>query len=97
MHCMQCTRNKGLVCRTSPLRRFMPSVSRMERNADGALKDPFGRPLAPFIVMERGEGLQQRVKNGPVDPFVAAQVSLVVHELLDTCKYFPDEAVAPFE
>lgn len=62
--------------RTSPLRRFMPTVSRMERNADGALKDPFGQPLAPFIVMERGEGLQGRVQKGPVDTFVAAQVPL---------------------
>lgn len=52
----------------------MPSVSRMERNADGAIKDPFGKPLAPFIVMDKGESLQELVKNGRVDVFTAAQV-----------------------
>ena len=67
------------IFRTSPLRRFMPSMSRMERNADGALKDPFGKPLAPFIVMERGEVIQERVKSGPVDTFIAAQVTLITN------------------
>lgn len=58
----------------SPLRHFMPSVIRMDSNEGGALRDPFGGVLAPFIVMEKGESLQVRARKGRVDLFTAAQV-----------------------
>ena len=62
------------VYRGSPLRHFMPSVIRMDSNEGGALRDPFGGVLAPFIVMEKGESLQCRARKGRVDLFTAAQV-----------------------
>jgi hypothetical protein len=62
------------VYRSSPLRHFMPMVSLIERNSNGAVKDPFGRPLAPFIVMEKGQSLQEKLMNGRLDPYGAAQV-----------------------
>lgn len=60
-----------------PLRRFMPSVVKYADNSDGASTDPFGTPLQPFIVMEKGECLQDRARNWPVDVFTAAQVRLL--------------------
>lgn len=62
------------VYRSSPLRHFMPSVVRAVANADRGLLDPFGGVLPPFIVMEKGESLQERARNRPVDLFTAAQV-----------------------
>lgn len=62
------------VYRSSPLRHFMPSVLCMECNERGAIQDPLGGVLAPLIVMEKGESLQERARNGRVDLFTAAQV-----------------------
>lgn len=67
------------VYRTSPLRHFMPSVVRVVANDDRANVDPFGGVLPPFIVMEKGESLQERARNSPVDIFTAAQVLPLHH------------------
>ncbi|NJR42311.1 MAG: hypothetical protein HC767_06280 [Akkermansiaceae bacterium] len=56
------------------LRRFMPTVVKFAANRDHAITDPFGSPLPPFIVMEKGESLRDRAKNSRVDVFTAAQV-----------------------
>jgi hypothetical protein len=63
------------VYRSSPLRSFMPSVLHFEGNEDCRIRDPFGGLIAPFIVMEKGESLQERARNCRVDVFTAAQVS----------------------
>lgn len=56
------------------LRRFMPKVVKYVTNDDKRVLDPFGNPLPPFIVMEKGESLRDRARNNPVDMFTAAQV-----------------------
>jgi hypothetical protein len=65
------------IYRSAPpkLQRFMPSVAKFVDNIDGALKDPFGNTLPPFIVMEKGESLSDRAQHMPVDLFTAAQVT----------------------
>lgn len=60
------------------LRRFMPTVVKYAPNTNRKIKDPFGRPLPPFIVMEKGESLRDRAKNCPVDVFTAAQVLVLL-------------------
>lgn len=62
--------------RDSPLQlqRFMPAVVKYADNLDGAIKDPFGNVLPPFIMMEKGESLTDRASNVPVDLFTATQV-----------------------
>lgn len=62
--------------RNSPpkLKRFMPKVVKYVPNADDTIVDPFGNPLPPFIVMEKGESLRDRTRDTPVDVFTAAQV-----------------------
>jgi hypothetical protein len=62
------------VYRNSPLRNFMPSVILYESNEDNSIRDPFGGVMPPFIVMEKGESLQERATKGRVDVFTAAQV-----------------------
>jgi hypothetical protein len=62
------------VYRSSPLRHFMPSVLHSESNDNRSILDPFGGLLPPFIVMEKGESLQDRARNGRIDVFTAAQV-----------------------
>jgi hypothetical protein len=62
------------VYRNSPLRSFMPSVLHTESNEDCKIRDPFGGLIPPFIVMEKGESLQERARNSRVDVFTAAQV-----------------------
>jgi hypothetical protein len=62
------------VYRNSPLRSFMPSVLHTESNEDCKIRDPFGGLIPPFIVMEKGESLQERARNSQVDVFTAAQV-----------------------
>lgn len=57
------------------LRKFMPEVVKYGPNTDGAIKDPFGNPLPPFIAMEKGESLRDHMKSR-VDVFTAAQVLL---------------------
>lgn len=56
------------------LQRFMPSVSKYVDNLNSSVCDPFGNPLPPFIVMEKGESLSDRAHRMPVDLFTAAQV-----------------------
>ena len=46
---------------------FMPKIFLMHDNADGAVTDPFGNVLPPFIVMEKGEPL----------PTLASQVDIM--------------------
>jgi hypothetical protein len=53
----------------------MPSVLHVESNEDCRIRDPFGGLMAPFIVMEKGESLQERARNCRVDVFTAAQVT----------------------
>jgi hypothetical protein len=62
------------VYHSSPLAHFMPRVWRTESNDDGSIRDPFGGPMAPFIVMEKGQSLQDRARQCRVDVFTAAQV-----------------------
>jgi hypothetical protein len=62
------------VYRFSPLRSFMPSVLHFESNEDCRMRDPFGGLIPPFIVMEKGESLQERSRNCRIDVFTAAQV-----------------------
>jgi hypothetical protein len=59
------------VYRSSPLRSFMPRVLHLESNENHSIRDPFGGLMPPFVVMEKGESLQER---GCVDVFTAAQV-----------------------
>lgn len=73
--CADYKEEAAMYCRAPlPLRRFMPNVVKFVDNEGGSLKDPFGTPLHPFIVMEKGECLQDRARNWPVDVFTAAQV-----------------------
>jgi hypothetical protein len=60
----------------SPLRNFMPSVLLYESNDDKSIRDPFGGVMPPFIAMDKGESLQQRVTKSRVDVFTVAQVLL---------------------
>jgi hypothetical protein len=62
------------VYQNSPLSQFMPKLVRVESNEDGSIRDPFGGVMAPFIVMEKGESLQERARNRSVDLFTVAQV-----------------------
>lgn len=62
------------VYKNSPLRHFMPKVVRVVGNEDRSATDTCGGALPPFIVMEKGESLQERARNSPVDVFTAAQV-----------------------
>jgi hypothetical protein len=73
------------VYRSSPLRAFMPSVLHFESNDDDCIQDPFGGPMHPFIVMEKGESLQERARNCRVDVFTASQVHCDVSALRDLC------------
>jgi hypothetical protein len=63
------------VYRSSPLRSFMPRVLHLESNENQSIQDPFGGLMHPFIVMEKGESLQER---GCIDVFTAAQVPRIV-------------------
>ena len=57
------------------LRRFMPDVVRFAANEDSAIRDPFGNPMPPFLVMEKGECLSEPPGRGCAsDPMHAAQV-----------------------
>jgi hypothetical protein len=62
------------VYQSSPLRQFMPNLVKVESNEDESVRDPFGGVMAPFIVMEKGESLQERVRHRTVDLFTVAQV-----------------------
>jgi hypothetical protein len=37
----------------------MPSVLHFESNEESRIRDPFAGLIPPFIVMEKGEGLQE--------------------------------------
>ena len=64
------------VYRNSPLRFFMPTVQKYVDNADSSVEDPFGAALPPFIVMEKGESLQDRARRTRIDVYTAAQVCI---------------------
>lgn len=55
----------------------MPKVMRVVDNEDCSIRDPFGGLMAPFILIEKGEGLQERSHNCHVDVFTAAQVCFI--------------------
>jgi hypothetical protein len=65
------------VYQNSPLRHFMPTLVKVVSNEDGSIRDPFGGVMAPFIVMEKGESLQERARNRSLDLFTVAQVCSV--------------------
>jgi hypothetical protein len=66
------------IYRNSPLRKFMPNVYLYESNEDNSIRDPFGGVMPPFIVMEKGESLQERANKCRIDVFTAAQVNPAV-------------------
>ena len=51
----------------------------MESNHGGALKDPLGHPLPPFMVMERGESLDIWSTRSKPDRTLAFGVCLHVN------------------
>lgn len=59
---------------TDDLRDFMPPVVEFVDNEDGAFRDPFGNPMPPCFVMERGEALQERTARCAHDFFTIIQV-----------------------
>jgi hypothetical protein len=63
------------VYRNSTLRHFMPSMLHCEGNEDCSIRDPFGGLVPPFIVMEKGESLEERIRSRSIDVFTAAQAS----------------------
>lgn len=52
----------------------MPIVVKFVDNGVEAAKDPFGGVLPSFIVMEKGESLQDKAQKHRVDIYTAAQV-----------------------
>lgn len=62
------------VYQNSPLRQFMPTLVCVVGNEDRSILDPFGGYMPPFIVIEKGESLQERTRNRRVDVFTVAQV-----------------------
>jgi hypothetical protein len=56
------------------LRQFMPVIMVYGANEDGAVRDPFGNPMPPFLVMEKGEVLSEQARRTPADTAHAAQV-----------------------
>lgn len=52
----------------------MTRVVKVVGNEDRCILDLFEAPMAPFIVMEKGQSLQERTRNNRVDVFTAAQV-----------------------
>ncbi|NJR43227.1 MAG: phosphotransferase [Akkermansiaceae bacterium] len=61
---------------SKPLGRFLPQLHTIVDGADGnVVKDAFGRPLPPCIVMEKGEALDVWIeKSGSLDMFTGLQV-----------------------
>jgi hypothetical protein len=53
----------------SPLGKFLPVVKEICDNDDGGYRDAQGHSLPPFIVMERGESLDQWMRRAHPDKF----------------------------
>ena len=51
------------IYQNSPLNQFMPKVHKVVGNDDQSIRDPYGGVMSPFIVMEKGESLQERTRN----------------------------------
>jgi hypothetical protein len=62
----------------------MPVLVECQRNESCAVQDPFGHPMPPYIVLEKGESLKERTRGIPIDVFTAAQVSPIVLVILIT-------------
>ena len=54
---------------------FMPAVVQYVDNDDGSFTDPFGSPMAPCIVMEKGVSLTERTMSRKSDIFTSVQAS----------------------
>jgi hypothetical protein len=50
----------------------------VQANEDGSLKDPWGNSLPPFIVMEKGKSLRDKVSELRLDWFTKYQARLHV-------------------
>lgn len=62
---------------------LLPRLGRVCTNADGAITDAFGEPLPPFIVMEKGEALDEWSRRAKPDLFQSVAVRL--SHAWDTC------------
>lgn len=56
------------------LRSILPNVADVCPNENGAVTDPSGNPMPPFIVMERGEALDEWAAGSRPDVGSVAQV-----------------------
>ena len=63
------------------LRPFAPKVDKYVDNKNGAMKDPFGNPLPPCIIMCRGQSILDKARNSRVDVFSAAGVRCCMHDM----------------
>jgi Protein kinase domain len=51
----------------APLQAILPPVHCLQDNADGSIKDARGQPLPPFVVIEKGEALNEWAKRRAPD------------------------------
>lgn len=58
----------------SPLGKLLPQLDDVCDNRSGALQDVDGRPLPPFVVMERGESLDEWARRRKPDMMAAMPV-----------------------
>lgn len=80
------------------LRKFMPDAVKFVANEDSSVRDPFGNPMPPFLVMEKGECLSEHsTKGGAVDPIHAAQVCLGNSPPLSTRHMMHNEKCRPVQ
>lgn len=60
------------------LRTFTPTVLETVANADNSITCPFGTPVVPFIVMEKGESLRDRLSIVDIPVFGVGQVACLL-------------------
>lgn len=65
------------------LRDILPPVAALFDNADGSLADAKGRPVAPFVIVEKGESLNEWARRRTPDFPTALTVLLHVAERLE--------------
>lgn len=58
---------------------LLPRLGRVCPNDDGAITDAFGEPLPSFIVMEKGEALDEWNRRAKPDLFQSVAVRLRMH------------------
>ena len=63
------------------LRHFLPQVHKYVDNRNGVMKDPFGNPLPPCIVMTRGESILDKARSSRIDVSSAGAVCLSISHL----------------